>query len=780
MRFVACALALVVLGSVAAGARAAEVAAEAAAEVAPETEAGSAAAAPPPAPEHVDEIVVRARRRDEPLLEIPVSVTALTARDLQQANVTRLDDIQTLVPNLQFMNQQNGVSPSIRLRGIGTPAPSIAFDPGVGVYVDGVYVSRSVGSLIDMVDVERVEVLRGPQGTLFGKNTVGGAIAVTTAKPSPDPEAWVMLRPGNLDTVEGRAMLNAPVGAGPFEDRLFARVAYLGRTTDGHVRNTTLGRDLSDRETNAFLGSLRWLPWDNVSVDVTGTWSRERSAGRGFRCVPIRPTPLAPDGLLGGCARAEPFHVQSDVAQRTDVESYGTWGTITWHPGGVGFFDDVELRSITAWREQRPRVRQDLDFTAFPAVVISGIGGGSPLDGAPGFQRQVSEELQVNADLLGDRLHLVTGAFGFWEEATDARVLSITVPLATLDNLNATRIDNADWALFGQATLEVTPWLDLTGGVRYTEERKEMDQVIRSATDPGAPPQLDDGGRAVYDAWTPVASVALHAPDRWLARLPVDRATAYLTYAEGFKGGGFNGEVNPLGTVLSAFRPESIASWEVGLKGEALDGRLGLGLAFFHADYDDLQVTTQRDVGAALPATVTENAARATIEGAELEMIARPLPGLRAQASLGLLDTRYDEYVGISQLDGSRLDRAGEPFPVAPEIQAHASVEYDVPLAPFGNRLDGVLTPRLEWYYQSETFYFGPEVPALVQGGYNLLHARLAYTFDADRMQIALWSRNLTDETYFDNAFSTGSSLGVVGQAYAAPRTFGAEISRRF
>ncbi len=734
----------------------------------------------------VEEIVVHARRREELLESTPVSVTALGEATLRAANVQRIDDINELVPNLTFTSRRN-VEADVRIRGVGANTGEIAFDPGVGVFVDGVFLSRAFGGILDVLDIQQIEVLRGPQGTLFGKNTVGGAVNISTVRPHEELEAFVYLRPGNLGAINTRAMVNVPISVGALEDRVFLRAALATVNDAGYAYDEFRDVYSSDRNSLTFLGSLRILPVDDVTFDVTGTWSSFHNNGKGGQCVLVREGglgSLAP-GFFDACKRSRPRRFGANVDNVVDVKSFGTWGTLAWDVGDVGPLQDLSLKSITSWRKQLPRRRHDFDMTEIPVLAVSNVGG-SPIDGREGFQQQISQEIQSNGRAW-DQLAYVVGYFVYWEQAVTHSGTAVTAgPVVALTD-DSDRIDNWNWALFGQATWDVTDWLSLTGGLRYTEEKKGIEIVNRLVTDveTDRPPEDRGQNSEIFTAWTPMASIAFETPEELLAEANLDHLLAYFTYARGFKGGGFNAVL--AGTsVDNSFAPEFLDSFEIGFKTIALDQRLTVNLSLFTASYDDIQVATLIDTtppGSEAPdfSRVILNAAEATNRGVELELMALPTDGLQISGNLGYLHARYDEFLGISDTTGLPTDRSGQRLPEVPQFQSFLAVQYSFPLALDGPVwLQGWLTPRLEWFYTSSTLYAGPEIPAATQRGYNLLHARVSYGFLDDRAQVALWAQNLTNQAYFNHVNPLVSSFGNIVRYYEPPRTFGAELSYRF
>lgn len=741
----------------------------------------------------IEEIVVRARRRAELIEDTPISVTALSPTVLREAGVTTINEIENLVPNVAF--RTGGLGQQIRIRGVGAASGGVAFDPGVGLYLDGVFMPRSRSAVLDLVDVQQVEVLRGPQGTLFGKNTVGGAVNVTSVKPHMDAEAFAFVRPGNQGRLNTRAMVNLPIGSGGLEGKLATRLAFGSNNGRGYVFNSARGVWVSGVASQSFVGSVRFLPVDGLTIDVSGNYSKVVTSGPGGQCRFMEDQQLttAAPGIEQACEETRPFDVQIDLLQLRNNQDYGAWGIVQYDAGDLLAFEDVMLRSVTSWRQQRNRARTDLDGTRLPVVNLLSAGGDPGLlDGTPTRAEQIQQEAQLSAAAWEGRIHLVTGLFTYWESAEQgATVLTTLVtPGATVQtgvNSNI-KTDNFTWALYGQGTADVTDWLSLTAGVRYSSDSKSIDQLNRQATNPDLP---SGGGvaSATFGSWTPMASLAVLVPDDWTLETPLDHLMAYFTYARGFKGGGINAAVQvATGVNPTPFGPETLDNLELGFKTISFDRRLTLNFALFHGIYDDIQVTQQRtfvnDQGEPAVQRVTLNAAEATTQGVEVEMQARPFPGAFVLGSLGYLDARFGSFPdALSDLDGEVIDRTGQSFNSAPRWQSYLAFQYSLPVALGGGGapwLDGWLTPRVDWAYRDRYHVLGPEVPQSIQPGYHLLGARLSYVFLDDRAQVALWGQNLLDQAYFDTAFSLGGTFGTMQRWFRAPRSFGAELSYRF
>ncbi len=732
----------------------------------------------------VEEIVVHARKRDELLAETPVAVTAIGESELRETGAMRLDDIQELVPNLQFSGGRDGQEGGIKIRGIGTASGELVFDPGVGVYIDGVFLPRMIGQLVDVLDVQQVEVLRGPQGTLFGKNTVGGAINVTTTKPSEELEASAFIRAGSFNLVNARAMLNVPL----VEDRVFARFAVSTLHDSGYTDDWYRDESWSDRQSTVLLGSVRALITDEITNDFSATWGRANDHGRGGQCRVVDATRLGGlvPGFFDACRKTEPYRFSANVAGLVDVESYGLWNIARWQAPTPPGLDSLEVRSLTSWREQNIRSRVDLDLTMFPVLQFSLLGGG-PAEGAPWFQRQTSQELQLNGEALDGALSFVTGVFGFWEEGTATTTVNAFPGVLNVLSETDTSIDNWSWALFGQASLDLTDWAALTAGLRYTQDKKG---TMLTITDVGAVPPVPSAplaGDKTFEAWTPMASLTTTVPEDWLSDTPLSFAMGYFSWAQGFRGGGFNALIGVQGQdELRPFQPETINSYEIGIKSLAFEQQLSINLAIFLGQYDDIQVTTLfvTEDAQGNPIQVeqlTLNAAKAITKGVELEMFVTPSEGWVIQSSFGLLDARYDDFMGISDLTGQPIDRSGQTFNGVPKAQAHIGVQYSFEFSPTGPQwMKGWWTPRLDWYYQTAIHYSGPELLGAVQPGYNQLQARLSYDFMDDKAQVAIFGTNLTDATTFNFVQPTVSSVGTLQRYYMPPRAFGAELSYRF
>ena len=779
--------------------------------------------------QRIEQIVVTARKRAELLEETPISVTALSEETLRVTGTTRLDQIQDLVPNLSIFRGLSGQTLSVNIRGVGN-FPTIYFDQGVGVYVDGVYLSRNQGSVLDIVDVQQVEVLRGPQGTLFGKNTLGGAINITTIKPKNELEGFVLMRAGSYGQIDTRATLNVPI----LKDLLAVRATFATFKNSGYVYNETRDEYLSDRNSLNFLGSLRFTPTDDLTVDITGNWSKSQSQPQGAKCTYLPPENITPgfqaiidsidttvtdaggtfpDDYRDQCNASTPFRVQNDARQLAISESAGTWGVLRWEIGELFVVDDLALTLRSSWREQYPANRLDGDGGPFPVSVVDNLGDGPFVDtlagpnagssvnlgGATGFQRQIQQELQLNGSAWDGRLNFVGGAFAFWEKANTTTGITAfpggvlgSAPVGLSPSSGFTETDNWDWAIYAQGTADFTDWLSLTAGIRYTEEKKGL---MRTLEQPLAVPGVNDPlpvdfeGSRIFTDWTPTVSLALQTPEEWLDVVGLDHLMGYFTYSKGFRGGGWNGGARTADVrTIEPFLPETMNSYEWGFKSIFAERRLSLNFSFFIEDRTDQQIpqiiTAVVSPAVSVPDVIVSNAAGSTTRGFELEMQGSPIDGMLFDASVGFLDAKFDDFPGTQDArTGEPLNRAGERFAFLPQWQAHIGLRYsmELPDADQPQWMHGWVTPRVDWSYQGDTQYWAVELPELRQPAYNVVNFRMSYDFNDNFTQIAFFANNLLDSEYFRDSLAIGPRLTLaVLKYYNPPRWFGVELSHRF
>jgi iron complex outermembrane receptor protein len=809
----------------------------------------------------VEVITVTARRREENLQETAVAVSAFTQEGLDDIGAIRIDDIGRYVPNLQF-DTGAGQAAGARayIRGIGSAeGATIWFDPGVAIYLDGVYLARAQGALLSTVDIERIEVLRGPQGTLFGKNTIGGAISVITRKPTPELEAWAEITGGNYGRILGKGGVNIPL----IGDTLFSRFSFAAATRDGFTTNVFDGSSWDDDSLYAFNGAFRWLATDSFTVDLAGSWSRENERNRGAECRLIdNPdgTQAGDSGTLGlyafnaavpglpdylqSCSDAEDLphrKFEHDTRGRSDLEQYDVRLTLDWDMDsfvwGIENWDGLSLKSITAFRHQGPDFAIDYDWTEHSLFQLETVGRA--------LQEQISTELQLNTSAFDERLNVVAGFYAYWAQAEGpvrADLLDgFQVPLFVIGTLVGTvsalrssisenQREHTSLAGYTQMTFDITDYLAVTAGVRYTSETKRVDRYTQLLAPSfnhrvneffGAPVRCDRGtpgtascvtfdagdvttdvsGSETYGAWTPMVNLAFSPRPEWMPGI-VEHSLIYYNYSEGFKSGGIN-----TGDSTDAYQPEFAHSHEIGIKSTWWENRLVANLAFFHTEYTDIQYTVL-DVNpdSGLVARIQRNVAEAVIYGFEIELFAEPIDYLRFQGSIGYVDGDLLEFPDSIQFSGTMppsqcvadiridpvamtgsctIDRSDETAYNTPKLTANASLQYGIQM---GGRW-GQLVPRVEYYYQDDVRYAVSSTAFLSgrndQKAFSLWNFRLTWYPDfragsQKNLRISVFVKNAFDREYFNDGFDFAASFGSSGMYFGAPRTYGVTVRYDF
>jgi iron complex outermembrane receptor protein len=739
----------------------------------------------------IESLVVTARRRPEFLQETPVAATVLGGELLEQRGVDSLEDIGAYVPNLSAFS---GVTRqgTFYSRGVGQRDAIVTLDPGVGIYVDDVYVARGQGALLPTLDLEQIEVLRGPQGTLYGKNTIGGAIKLVSQKPGPEPYVEGALGGGSYDAINGTATVNAPL----IDDLLYSRLTITGKNSEGYTKNTFNGHHHNNENLEAVRGQLRLLPHEYVTLDFSGHYSHQREDTRGAKCRISNPTVagLIPFGFAAGCAAAEntsTFKFASDLTDHYFLDSYGTSLVAAWEGGPTfGFLDSLDLKSVTAWQEQKVLEGfMDLDASA-----NTGIPRLHQLFVDTQRQTQYSQEIQGVAAALDDRLRLTTGVYGFWEDTGGGDVFS-----QSFINQRQERVEiaNNSYAIYGQASVTPLEWVELTGGVRETWEEKSAERTIELNTfllpEPANEHESDS-----FSQFTPMASIAFKAPGELIEDTPLGSGILYFTFSQGYKSGGFATRRDPSVTGIPSFDSEELDNYEVGFKLEMFDHRVLFNTALFYSKYEDIQLTVARvnpnspafqpDIGSSIA-----NAGKADIKGLELELITRPWRELVVRGSVGVTDAEYDEFddqtwdinPGTGLIENIRIqDRSNEDFYNIPELSIDGSIEYPIELQKVGLPDLGTITPLFHAYYQSETnTHFtaaGYASHKFRQDSYTLLDVRVMWDLWDDHTQMTFFVNNLLDTTYFDSSVDLTNTLGIGGVYFAAPRMIGGEVRYRW
>lgn len=687
-----------------------------------------------------DVIVVTARRREERLQDVPGSVTAVSSSQLDQFDAVEIGDIQASSPNLTLHegDAQNTVA---YIRGVGQ-LDSLAFaDPGVGIYLDDVYLGRAQGSFLDVFDVERVEVLRGPQGTLYGRNTIGGAIKFVSRQPTETPEAYASFTYGNYDRIDVKAGLSGPIAG----DRLLgkAAIAYLRR--DGFSQNAATGEDDGDKDTLAWRASLLAKPSERFSFELSTDGSIDKPD--------TSRTPARETDVFGVFPpNDDPFVIDADFNDLNDLKVWGLTGRAIWE-----LSDSATLTSISAYRDLSYDTHLDLDATA------------SPLFGVFVFedQNQVSQELQLSVE-HGD-LAVVSGLYFFREhDVTESGIFGPAIAFVS-NSLNdqVTR----SYAAYTDASYDLTDRLSISAGVRLTYEEKDFARIQEFFD--GATPLVPPLGQGLRVTDVDTSEDFFNVSPR--ATISYDfsaNVTGYASVSRGFKSGGFDGRSTSDLEALP-FEAETLWAYEAGLKGSFHDNRLTGSLAFFYNDYNDLQVSsfTADPNNPGNFAAIFTNAAAARNLGVELEAVARPVEGLRIDVAVGYLDAKYQEFAGENGEDVSDLLTPAN----SPKWTARTGAEIR---RPFAAGAEFVLAGAVS--YRSAVYPTVSSSPVLLQDGYTLFDASAGLEFADGRYAIRAVGKNLSDERYRQQGFDLSDSLGYQLGYYGAPRTWSITASVRY
>ncbi len=729
----------------------------------------------------IAELVVTARRQEESLQRTPVAVSALSNESIEKMQITDISALQNVVPSFTVAPAVGDTSAAnISVRGQTQSDNLIALDPAVGIYLDGVYVARSSGALLNLVDLKRVEVLRGVQGTLFGRNTTGGAVNMVSNMPSPELGGSVKLRAGDYGLFGVTAIANIPLG-----ESAGLRVAYQHEEHDGYGRNTFTKNDLNNDKVDFVRGTFQFAPaGSNFELLLSGDYTKRSNDGQLTKLTYVGPLRFIGATPVGGianllpvvcagpaaplCAVSIPGDTLSNYIGGNFYENQGNT-TPTYNRSEVGGlslnasyeFSGVTVRLISAERFVKSDSQRDLDGT--PYWILGGLGH---ID-----QDQYSNELQFSGDGFGDRFHWIGGLFDFHESGFDNSASQSLFPVSTNRSVITGYAENDSFAIYGQGTFDITDSLRLTGGLRKTWDSRllrvsneNFNGVTGAFTSCALPVfSLDDG----------VTCQSTRSADfdyvSYTVSLDYQLSSSAFLYAKtsrGSRAGGFN--VRGVTTAsLSAFEPEEVTDYEVGVKSDFFDRRLRVNGALYYSDYSNIQRSLISSTGGVLVAYV-QNAASAHVNGFELEVIAIPVTGLTLSGVLGITDAQYDKFIDPA----TGADRSSEPFPRTPKTTYSLSADYRLPTAM------GDLVGHIDYGWRSE-IYFNTSA-ASRQDSYGLVNATLKLEI-TDDIELSVWARNLAGEEYMTQILdTTATPIGVAVGFPGEPRTVGVSAGYRF
>ena len=704
------------------------------------------------APEEVTggAIIVTARRREERLVDVPIAVTSFSGEQLAKSGAIDVTEIAQSAPNVT-LEPSRGTNSTLSafIRGIGQQDPVSGFEQGVGIYLDDVYLNRPQAAVLDIYDVERIEVLRGPQGTLYGRNTIGGAVKYVTKQMPLEPSFKAR---GTLGTYDQADLV--VTASTPLSDliRVGGSVARLSR--GGFGTNLTTGEENYNKDIWAGRASLEIGGYgEPVLIKISGDYTKDNSNARGgHRLVEsfASEAPVLDDvyDTRGGLSDPKQY-----------VEAYGFAINAT-----ADLSDSLTVKSISAWRKDSSA--SPIDFDALEAEDLD----------VPAyyFNEQLSQEFQLQYD-NGGALQALVGFYYLTASADtqfDVRLFT-SYPGLDLTAYTEANVDTDTWAAFGDFTLALTDQLSLSAGGRYTWDKRSASilrqnylyggsPVFGGAGVPSGAPSTDFTGSAVFKKFTPRVSLSFK---------PTPDHNIYGGFSQGFKGGGFDprgvGVNAPAATPGSptdaevadylSFKPESVNSYEIGYKGNLMGGDLYVALAAFHMDYSDVQIPGSAGCtvnGLATFCGVITNAGKAKIDGIEFETnatLARDVMGsgdkVTFAGSLGWINARYTEY--IANIASTPTDVSDyRKIQNTPEWTGSGTLGYETPLGSGDLSLSSTLS------FKSKTYQFEVPNPYLDQNAYALLDASIVYTAEGGRWSLGVHGKNLTDKRYKTSGYT--------------------------
>ena len=701
------------------------------------------------------EVIVTAQKRDENIRDVPISIAAVGGQQLQTARITNIIDLQNAVSGL-FFQSSRATDPVYSIRGVSS---NVGNDSGVAVHLDGVYQASKPDQAGALFDVQRVEVLRGPQGTLYGRNATGGTINIITNNPTDHDEAYGEVTVGNYGLVETQGYVNGPVAG----DKLLGRIAFKSTNLPGYGINfATGGNRVNGYDSTSVRGKLLWLVSDkltaSMSVDYTRIYATPAS-----QVSALFPTPVIRNGVVVGgplttellaakgagpsFLEATGYNSNRDLRTDQDTQSGGAQVRLVYDAGWA------TVTALTGFRAYGRNGAQDFIGTADHAAYFKNLDNGA---------NSLSQEINL-ASAKGSAVQWTSGLYYFHG---DLNTFQYT-PLAAAGNLvltGGTRHYYTDaFGVYGQGSYEINN-VTLTVGGRYSTEHHHdiaWQQIIPVV------PYSQTNTTASFGSFIPKASVDWKINSQW---------NAYATYSQGFKSGGFSSGL----VATSAFQPEQVTNYEAGVKGSVMDGRLRVDLSGFRMDYTNLQVTSVILV-AGVPQGVITNAAQARIQGFEADYNYRALPWLSLDGNMTYLDAKYLKYIASYSITGKAFpeDVSGNPMAAAPTFTANIGGDIRFPVKSWNADF------RMEYNYQSKVYYTPfKDKDGVTQPGAGVINAYLTLTNPQSSWNAKLWIKNILDARIasamsgnYDNVIYTGWSRETT---FRPPMTFGLTVGKKF
>ena len=722
---------------------------------------------PPASAQQLEEIVVTAQRRAESLQDVPITINALSGEQLSSSGIEYTTDLQFHVPGFVLSpNAQFGLP---FLRGVGTDQITVGLEGSVAVHSNGVYLPRLVSSITDFYDIERVEVIKGPQGTLFGRNATGGVINVTPRQPEEEFGGYIDFSAGNYETLRVSGAVNVPLA----EDRASLRIAALGSFDDGYVSNPYLNSRSEETDVVSLRPQLLLQVTDDLSIRLFGDYTKDESS-RG-QSAQLRPVYASNLGVAFGAPLHTGIRTQSgDASLQLDLEDYGFGAEITWDLGAM------EFKSLSSYRKYEQTWALDFDVSELNLIFSA------PSESS----ESVLQEFQLASSGAG-RLEWLVGAFLFFEEPEqDFRLLFGAAPLGGTSLAagglydsgiaDVTRVETEAYAVFGQFSYSFTEAWRATLGLRYSYEKKEVDYnfALLDIPAPSTAAELISNRPAL--GFSPFGDSPKNSWNALTPKFGIEYAMSedilwFASATRGFKSGGFNSLLFGASPTLESVSEEFIWSYESGVKTTLMDGRLRANAAFFYYDYSDLQqnVLTEEAIAAGNGFANVRNVGDAEIWGLELELDLAATPHLFFDGQLAYLNTEIEQLQAPDPNNPADVDQDGNDLPKAPEFSVSMGAEYHLPLDGLGN-----LALRMEYSYRDRIYYTLFNDPLAAAGSHNIVNGRLSLNSQADKWSVAVYARNLLDEDYEVGGFR-GGAFGNIAQ-FGRPRTYGVNLKYNF
>lgn len=740
----------------------------------------------------LEEIVVTAQKRAQALSDVSMAVSAVGADALVNSQTHSIESLQYLVPSISFGNDFNFAK--LFIRGIGLNSSFPGADPSVALHVDGAVIAQAGAQMGAMFDLERVEVLRGPQGTLYGRNATGGAVNLITAKPTDTLDGYARLTVGGDDL---QTLAEAAVG-GPFSDSVRARIAVRYLDREGYGVNEMTGNDIDNAKQLSSRASVEFLPGESFNLLLTGEFHREddRSNAIHFRAASF-PDATAPASgevdlrslatLPGYGVASDSRNVRANVDPINDRTTYAFTGTAMWN-----VTDAWMVRSISNYRDYEAEFYQDFDVSSYPGcrqplvgptcTLAEGLPRTSGNHWQPVYQHQLSEELQLNYD--SDRLHGLVAAYYLKEHIRIENHLGFNpVPDFSSDPADVRAIfdgtmDVETWAVFGNATYDITEQFSLKAGARYSWEERKVISYQSTATPPATAPSPSTLGYP----WIREKDWSNFSPQLGVEYRPRDGLMTYFTWAKGFKSG-----TAVIGEAGKEFvDPEKVESFELGLKSSLLDNRLQFNLAAFYHEVEDAQFQFTFPLASA-PNFTTEmrNAAQVEGKGIELETSWRLTPAFTLDTAIAWLDSKFTSFLAPNPLNPAGYtstspanaileDLSGNRTRMSPEWSASIHPSYDLDLDN-----GGTLTLSANAMYKGKQYHTEFNDDRLASDAYTVVDANILYAAPDERYTLNLWAKNLTDEFVWAGSYAVATTR-TIGGTLLPPRTYGVTAGMKF